>query len=216
GLLAGLKRDEVRDLLSYLASNRQVPMLATPQNAATLFNGKDLTGWVGDASLWSVENGEIVGRTPPAGLKKNEFLFSQMTAQDFRLIFKIKLLKNEGNSGMQFRSEALADGEAKGYQADVGVGWWGKLYEENGRGLLTKEPRDQYVKPGDWNAYEIYAVGDKIITKLNGDTCVDLTDVDGAKRGVFGLQLHAGGETEVRVKDIKLEVDPPDQPTASK
>ena len=27
----------------------------------------------------------------------------------------------------------------KGYQADVGPGWWGKLYEENGRGLLWDE-----------------------------------------------------------------------------
>jgi len=207
GLLAGLKRDEARDLIAYLGSTRQVPMLATTQNAATLFNGKDLTGWTGDPALWSVENGEIVGRTT-SGLKKNEFLFSQMTAADFRLTFKIKLLKNEGNSGMQFRSEALPDGEAKGYQADVGVGWWGKLYEENGRGLLTKESREQYVKPGDWNTYEITAVGDHIVTKINGQTCVDVTDPDGPKRGVFGLQLHAGGPTEVRVKDLKLEVDP--------
>jgi putative heme-binding domain-containing protein len=108
GLLAGLKREEVRDLIAYLASPKQVPMLATAQNAATLFSGKDLSGWVGDPGLWSVENGEIVGRT--SGLKKNEFLFSQMTAKDFRLTFKIKLVKNEGNSGMQFRSEALPEG----------------------------------------------------------------------------------------------------------
>jgi hypothetical protein len=182
-------------------------MLATPQNAATLFNGKDLTGWAGDPALWSVENGEIVGRTT-AGLKKNEFLFSQMTAADFRLTFKIKVTPNEANSGMQFRSEALPDGEAKGYQADVGTGWWGKLYEENGRKILSDKSGESFVKPGEWNEYEIHAVGDKIVTKINGNKCVELTDPDGARRGVFGLQLHAGGPTEVRVKDLKLEVDP--------
>jgi hypothetical protein len=41
-----------------------------------LFNGKDLTGWVtpDDKSLFTVENGEVVGRTNDKPLKKNEFL----------------------------------------------------------------------------------------------------------------------------------------------
>ena len=39
-------------------------MLATAENAKDFFNGKDLTGWDGDPKLWTVENGEIVGKTP--------------------------------------------------------------------------------------------------------------------------------------------------------
>ena len=40
----------------------------------SLFNGKDLTGWVtpGDKAIFSVENGEVVGRTQ-GDLKRNEF-----------------------------------------------------------------------------------------------------------------------------------------------
>ncbi len=204
GLLAGLKKDEVRDLIAYLGSARQVPVLADAKNATTLFNGKDLAGWAGDEKLWHVENGEIVGKTD--GLKRNEFLFSRMAAADFKLTFKIKLANNAGNSGMQFRSQALNDGEAKGYQADVGAGWWGKLYEENGRGLLWQQSGEQYVKPNDWNDYEIVAVGSHIVLSINGHKCGEIDDIDGAKRGVFGIQLHAGGPTEVRVKDFKLEV----------
>jgi hypothetical protein len=48
---------EVRSLLAYLGGKKQVAMLATKDNAATLFNGKDLTGWQGEDDLWSVENG---------------------------------------------------------------------------------------------------------------------------------------------------------------
>jgi putative membrane-bound dehydrogenase-like protein len=206
GLLAGLKKDEVRDLVAYLGSPRQVPMLATPQNANALFNGKDLTGWTGDKSLWSVENGEIVGKT--TGLKRNQFLFSQLAAADFKLTLKIKLIKNEGNSGIQFRSQPLEDGEAKGYQADVGVGWWGKLYEESGRAILSDKSGEAFIQPNDWNEYEIIAIGDHVRTALNGQVCADLDDPSGAKRGLFALQLHAGGPTEVRFKDIKLEIDP--------
>jgi hypothetical protein len=93
----------------------------------------------------------------------------------------------------------------RGYQADIGPGWWGKLYEENGRALLWDKSGEPHVKPGAWNTYVIEAVGSRIVTKINDQTCVDLDDPDGARRGVFGLQLHSGGPTEVRFKDLKLE-----------
>lgn len=214
GLLAGLKNEEVRDLIAYLASPRQVPILATKQNEAEFFNGKDLAGWQAspdEQDLWSVENGEIVGRaTEP--LKRNQFLFGNMSAENFRLTFKVKLAHNKGNSGVQFRSEPIEHGEARGYQADIGPGWWGKLYEENGRAVLWNEPGEKYVKPDDWNDYEILAIGSRIRTFINGQPCVDLDDPDGAKRGLFALQLHSGPPMEVRFKEIKLEVDPVIEP----
>jgi putative heme-binding domain-containing protein len=207
GLISAMSPDDIRALAVYLRSPRQVPMLATEQNAASLFNGKDLTGWSSvDMSVWSVENGEIVGKTA-TGLKANNFLASAMTATDFRLTLKVKLTPNEANSGIQFRTE-MADGVARGYQADAGKGWWGKLYEEHGRELLWKQSGEQYAKPNDWNTYEIVAVGHKIMTALNGHKCVDLDDPDGARRGIFALQVHSGGPTEVRFKDLKLEVNP--------
>jgi len=207
GLIAGMSDSDFRDLAVYLRSPKQVPMQATPENAATLFNGKDLTGWSStDMSVWSVENGEIVGKSEK-GLKKNNFLASALTAGNFRLTLKVKLTPNTENSGIQFRSE-VSDGDAKGYQADAGKGWWGKLYEEHGRALLWKEPGDQYVKENDWNTYEIVAVGDHILTALNGMKCVDLRDPEGAKQGIFALQVHSGGPTEVRFKDLKLELNP--------
>ena len=96
----------------------------------------------------------------------------------------------------------------KGCQADAGAGWWGKLYEENGRALIWKEPGDQFVKTNDWNTYEIVAVGGKVRTALNGHRCVDLDDAQIARRGIVGLQMHAGGPMEVRFKDIQLEINP--------
>ena len=86
------------------------------------------------------EAGAIVGRTD--GLSRNEFLASELVATDFRLSLEVKLTPDSGNSGVQFRSEALPGGEVKGYQADIGAGWWGKLYEEHGRALLLGERVD--------------------------------------------------------------------------
>lgn len=48
---------------------------AVAQEAKSLFNGKDLTGWRGNKALWSVEDGAITGRTTPdTKLAKNSFL----------------------------------------------------------------------------------------------------------------------------------------------
>ena len=62
------------------------------------------------------------------------------------------------------------------------------------------------MKPGEWNTYEVIAVGPSIVTKINGVECVKLNDEPGARNGVFAFQLHAGGKTEVRLKNIKLEL----------
>jgi putative heme-binding domain-containing protein len=204
--LKQFKDDEVRALIAYLASPRQTPMLATADNAATIFNSRDLTGWEGKPELWSVENGEIVGKSP--GLKRNEFLVNHLVCGDFRFSVQVKLTPNAGNSGIQFRSEPLTGGEVKGYQADIGVGWWGKLYEEHGRALLWNKSGEAHVKPDDWNDYRIEAVGSQIRTWINGHPCVDLDDPDGGKRGIIALQLHSGGAFEVRYREFKLEVVP--------
>jgi putative membrane-bound dehydrogenase-like protein len=207
GLLQTLNDQEVRDLIYYLRGPAQAPLLATPETAATFFNGKDLSGWEGAPGLWTVESGEIVGRTA-SGLKHNEFLKSQLVAEDFRLTLKIKLTPNKENSGVQFRSERFGDYEMRGLQADAGAGWWGKLYEENGRALLWDKSGEPWVKPDDWNAYEIVASGNRVRTYLNGQLCVDIQDPKISRRGIFGLQMHAGGPLEVRFKDIRLELNP--------
>ncbi|MDQ3329885.1 MAG: DUF1080 domain-containing protein, partial [Planctomycetota bacterium] len=205
-LWAQLDPHQVRSLTAYLAADGQVPMIATAENAASFFNGNDLTGWQGDQKLWKVENGEIVGTSP--GIKRNNFLVSELMLGDFDLTIEVKLTPNTENSGIQFRSVPLPDGEMRGYQADMGAGWWGKLYEESARGLLWEKPGDQHLKKEDWNTYRIRAVGDHIQTWLNGKPCADLKDPKGAKRGVVGLQIHSGGPMEVRFRKFKLEVDP--------
>lgn len=205
GLLTPLSPADVRDLIAYLQSPVQVQP-PTPE-IKSLFNGKDLAGWEGNPELWKVENGEIVGKHD--GLKRNEFLRSTITAADFRLLVDVKLVGNKGNSGVQFRSELLKDGVAvKGYQADVAGGWWGKLYEERGRGLLAKEGADKIARLEGWNTYEILALGNKITLVLNGHVTNTIDDPAGAKSGIIALQVHAGGGMEVRFRNITLETNP--------
>ena len=211
GLLAALNDEQTRDLVAYLQSPTQVPFPAgfVQEAEVKIFNGKDLTDWDGDAAVWSVDNGEIVGKGPQ---KKNQFLYHKTPVADFRLILEVKLVPDGQNSGIQFRSEKLADGAAKGYQADVGKGWWGKLYHEHGRALLWDKPGDAHVKVDEWNTYEVLAVGTKIRTAVNGNLCVDLDDAkaDPAKdmKGLIGFQVHSGGAMEVRFRNVRVENNP--------
>jgi putative membrane-bound dehydrogenase-like protein len=204
-ILKQVNEHEFRSLIAYLQTKAQVPMLATADNAKDFFNGKDLNNWDGDKELWKVENGEIVGKTT-TGLKRNNFLVSQTAVQDFKLSVKVKLTPNKENSGIQIRSEPLPDGEMRGPQADIGAGWWGKLYEESARGLLAKEGGEKFVKPDEWNDYVVEATGNTVKIWINGNLCTDYTDEKLARRGVVGFQIHSGGPMEVRFKDIKLEV----------
>jgi len=74
--------------------------------------------------------------------------------------------------------------------------------------LLWDKSGEAFVRPNEWNTYEVLAVGNKIRTAINGHLCVDLDDPKIATRGIIGLQVHSGGPTEVRFKDFQLEVDP--------
>ena len=78
--------------------------------------------------------------------------------------------------------------------------------EEEGRALLWDKSGESHVKNGDWNQYEVRAQGSKIQTWINGQLCVDLDDPNGAKRGIIALQLHSGGPTEVRFRNLELKV----------
>ncbi len=182
--------------------------IAADEGFKSLFNGKDLTGWVTpeNQDLFTVENGEIVGRSKKGELKKNEFLVTDKKYGDFVLKAKVKLRNH--NSGIQFRSKRADDGAVSGPQADVADGYWGLLYEERRRGILERYPKekaDALVHKGDWNEFEITAKGDHVIIKLNGTKVVDRVDPVFDKTGIIALQLHAGDPMEVRYKDLEIK-----------
>ncbi|WP_437185400.1 PVC-type heme-binding CxxCH protein [Planctomicrobium sp. SH668] len=208
GLLNQLSPVEIRSLIAYLASPMQVPVQADSNTVANFFNGTDLTGWRTtrevDAPLWTVENGEIVGKS--GGLKHNAFLVSEYSLSDFHFKCEVKLTPNEGNSGIQFRSQPLPDGEMRGYQADIGAGWWGKLYEESARGLLVNNDSDSIVRYGEWNVYEIVTVGSRTQLYLNGQKTAEVNDPQAARKGVIGLQIHSGGPMEIRFRNLELKL----------
>lgn len=174
-----------------------------------LFNGKDLSGWEGDTSLWKIEDQVIVG--DPVGIKHNQFLVTNEEFGDFELKLEFRLKEGIGNSGVQFRTKRIPSStEVSGYQADIGESYWGCLYDESRRNkVLASAPADfeKTLKKGDWNEYTIRAEADHIVLKMNGITTVDYKELQPEipRKGIIALQVHSGGPLKVEFRKIRLK-----------
>lgn len=199
----------VRLLLLTVLSMSVAGLAADDPDFKPLFNGKDLSGWEGDASLWKVDNETIVGDSP--GIKHNQFLCTKEEYGDFELKVEFRLKDGVGNSGVQFRTKRLPNStEVSGYQADIGEKYWGCLYDESRRNkVLVAAPveLEASLKKGDWNEYTIRAEGEHITLRLNGMTTVDYKEPDPsiARKGIIALQVHSGGPLRVEFRKIRLK-----------
>lgn len=198
-----------------------------------IFDGQSLAGWSGQAKHWTVEDGAITGRIPEGQhLDTNQFLFWNGSVGDFDLTFEFRITGDRSaNSGIQFRCQRLEDGSAAGYQADLddGAEWLGRIYDEEGRGLLVErgssvsiapdgrrwtdtwsspEKFSSLIRANDWNEYRILAVGTHVEVWINGQRVSSLDDHDikqSETEGRLAFQLHSGpGPAQVQFRTIKL------------
>lgn len=184
---------------------------AEPDGAVTLFNGKDLTGWEGNLKMFRVADGAIVGGMLDEKIPRNEFLCHEKEFSDFELRLQFKVLGKGANAGIQIRSRRIPNHhEMIGYQADLGDGWWGSLYDESRRRKTLAKPDpeqvDKVLKRDDWNDYLIRCQGRRIQLWINGQQTVDYTETDESieQRGLIGLQIHGGPPSEACYRNIVI------------
>lgn len=195
-------------VLSFILSFVSTAIDAAEPKESCIFNGRELSGWSGNTGHWKVDHGQLVGATDKR-LDANVFLWSDVPVKDFYLSVWVKLTPDDRNSGIQFRSSKVPPTEARGYQADIGKTFWGRLYHESGRGkLVWSDIGEKAVKPGEWNHCEILAVGHRIWTAINGKLAVAVDDPQGELEGQVALQIHSGPPQEVRFKDFTLIHNP--------
>ncbi len=183
--------------------------------AFPLFDGKTFKGWDGDTNkTWRIEDGMIIGGDGKTKVPQNEFIATTRNYTNYVLRLKFKLTGKDGfvNSGVQYHSQRIPNhNEMKGYQADLGEGWFGAIYDESRRNKVMARPEEadvkKAVKLNEWNDYEVQTQGRRTILKINGVQMVDYTEADESipQFGRIGLQIHGGGTTEVRFKNVKIE-----------
>jgi hypothetical protein len=180
-----------------------------------LTDGKTFTGWEGDTTAqWRIEDGAFTSGSLEKKQTRNDYLATKKEFGDFELTLKWKLQGTEGfvNGGVQFRSKRVPKGtEVSGFQADLGAGYDGALYDNARRNKVllrpTKEVLEKARKPtGEWNDYRIRAEGSRIQIWLNGVQTVDYTETDPAiaTTGIIAVQIHGNSNAIVSYKDISI------------
>lgn len=180
-----------------------------------LFDGKTFAGWEGNIDkVWRIEDGALVAGSLTQKQEKNDFLATTKEYGDFELTLKWKLEGTEGfvNGGVQFRSQRIPDHhEVIGYQADLGAGYDGALYDESRRKKMLAQPSKEVLAKaqkslGEWNEYRIRAEGPRIRMWLNGIQTVDYTEAEPgiAMTGLIAVQIHGNATSVVRYKDLMI------------
>jgi hypothetical protein len=234
-------------VVSLLALSGQAVYGAAPADGfESLFDGRTLAGWQGqDMSFWSVEDGAVTGTISPEHAPKlNQYLIWQGgMLNDFELMVTFRMRSTNSpavNSGFQFRSRRLPNGDVAGYQVDNNYlqPWKARLYDEFGRHDLalqgeramfdregTKHTEKLNLEPGagdfrldEWHEYRLIAQSRKLTLLVNGKLIAEVTDNDDDSYealGLLAMQLHTGPPMKVQFKDILLKrLKPAQKPTA--
>ena len=233
-LLDMLSEGEVLDLLAFLRAGGDAndPAFAKLDDDGylELFSSAQaapnaLAAFTFDPRFWSIENGEIVGRTTSGNpAPHNTFLIWNGEVRDFELEVEMKVVGN--NSGVQYRSTAFEGVRLRGPQIDAhpAPNYVAMLYEEGGRGIIaehgtrtviaadgarTNGPLEGSVASPDiaeWRTYRVVAKGNRMDHFLDDKPTASLIDdsKDAPKGGNIGVQIHSGEPTEVRVRKIRL------------
>lgn len=208
-----------------LSAQERAP--APPEGFISIFNGKDLGGWSGGTTWWSVEDGCLTGVTD-GKLDHNRFItWKGGRVRNFELRVKVKVTTG-GNSGLQYRGQERPDlGEwvVTGYQCDVVPGkddYNGMLYEERGRRILAHTGEKVVIDPqgqpwvvgkfpiqkfpaDQWHDYRVLVEGNHHQHWIDGVQTVDVIDLDEkgrAMEGVIAVQVHVGPAMKIHYRDF--------------
>lgn len=185
-----------------------------------LFNGKDLSGWNGDTSRWSVVNGMIRGANDDK-VESSTYLFTAKSYRNFRLLFEVKQTMSDKHSTMHSAVAAL--GEQFTDAGNNTFGFKGPLLMFcHDWGIWDAHRRNRVVpvgdgpnveKKGQWNQIEILVKGDRIRFAANGKEIFDFTGKpEMLKACPIGLQLHSNGQPqEYHFRSLLLTENPGDE-----
>ncbi|MBL8292101.1 MAG: DUF1080 domain-containing protein [Bryobacterales bacterium] len=174
----------------------------------SLFNGKDLSGWVEvGKEKWIVDNGTIHGQ---AISKEYGYLQTAKKYKDFHLSMRFKC-EGDGNSGLFFHVDFKPGTPhvSQGLQVEIDCSinkHSAGIYGDGRQWIVWPAPENEgVVRQSDWNDLQVKIEGNRYVSRLNGVPMVDFTDpTPKSFDGYIALQLHSGGQGNMRFKDIYI------------
>ncbi len=160
----------------------------------SLFNGKNLDGWVGNKSSYVPEDGNIVVK-PGGGSGGN--LFTEKEYSDFIFRFEFQLTPG-ANNGLGIRAPLSGDAAYSGMELQIlddAAPVYANLqpYQYHGSVYGVIPAKKGYQKPvGEWNYQEVKVQGTRITITLNGTVIVDGDIAEPRDKGTMDHKDHPG------------------------
>ena len=163
-----------------------------------LFNDQDLTGWTATGkNQWTVEEGVLTSTKSGANLVTDQVF------NDFKLHLEFRY-PEDGNSGVYLRGRyevQIADNQG---DAPLDIKFGG-IY-----GFL--EPNEMVAKaPGDWQAFDITLIGNRVTVVANGKTIISDRIIPGitggaldSDEGMPGPIMLQGDHSPVEYRNIVI------------
>lgn len=158
-----------------------------------LFNGKDLSGWMGDTLGYAAEDRKIVVR-PESGSGN---LYTEKEYANFILRFEFRLTPG-ANNGLGIRTPPEGDAAYVGMELQIldnSADQYRDLraYQFHGSIYGVVPAKRGFQRPvGEWNHQEVIARGRRIIVILNGETIVDADLDEASASGTMDGREHPG------------------------
>lgn len=182
----------IRFLLTALVLVGCAPSASYTSEAEVIFNGVDLTGWVGDTEGYAAIDSALVCLPGRGGN-----LYFDRELSDFELEFEFNLTPG-ANNGVGIRAEQGKDAAYFGMEIQVidnlapkwaGIQDWqvhGSIY-----GIVAA--RRGFLRPaGEWNHEVIRAAGNQITVTLNGQVIVSADIAEASSGGTLSGREHPG------------------------
>jgi len=187
-------------------------------SAVSLFDGATLIGWktvnAESSKYWSIIDSTITGGDGVNDIPTNTYLYNAKSYKDFEFSCLFRLTGNADtgliNSGIQYRS-VVQDNKIIGYQADIGKGYWGDIYDEHRRGKLVGgdlSTLKNILNEDGWNSYLIRCQGNKQELYINGIKTSEYYEETSEipSNVVISIQLHSGGNAKAEFKYLTITI----------
>lgn len=193
----------------------------------SLFNGKDLTGWVDvntSAETWVVKDGLLVCKGLPIGVMRSEKQY-----ENFVLHIEWRHMEAGGNSGVFIWSEGATPKERplpKGMEVQMLELEWpflnrekdgsprplgyvsGELFGANGLEAVPDHPRGtrsmsyemRCKGKGEWNTYDVVAVDGVVKLAINGKFVNGMREAT-VRKGYLCLESEGA---EIHFRNIRI------------
>lgn len=165
------------------------------QGFVSLFNGKNLDGWVGNKTDYKAEDGNIV--IQPSNGEGGGNLYTEKEYSDF--LFRFEFLLTPGaNNGLGVRAPLEGDAAYVGMELQIldntaPVYAELKPYQYHGSVYGVIPAKREFLKPlGEWNYEEVELKGNKIKITLNGTVILDGDIKEASRNGTMDGKEHPG------------------------